>query len=244
MAFDWKGTFNRSQYERFKAYAQAQLTGIQERLNHLNAEIRRVGRFQLSYDQNGIPTAYSVDPDDSYIGKLMGVYEILGGDAFYDLKVRTVDQPVFMIKGSESSPAQLMSSGEAFGPPGLGDRFSAIYMEKARSWIGDSLQSRREYLERKIRRLIDYTDQLEAERQELVRIAASSEVEDSLAYIFTTLEQLFDDPTYRAVYDDGGSDPQGQLTSAPLAAYNPGPERAVGDYGRGPDGAFKPGEVK
>ena len=74
-------------------------------------------------------------------------------------------------------------------------------------------------------------------------ISAGSETENSLAYILTALEQLFDDPTYRAVYDDGGSDPQGQLTSAPLAAYNPGPKRAVDSYGRSPDGAFKPGSV-
>lgn len=243
MAFDWKGTFNRSQYERFKAFAQAQLASVAERTAHLDAEIRRVGLLQFAYDANGVPVSYSVDPSDSYLGRLMAVYEILGGDAFFDLKVRSTSQPVFILRGSESQPAQLMSTGEAFGPPGLGDRYSAGYMGKARAWVDDTIRTRREALERKIRRLLDYVDQLEEERQQLQTITAGSETEDSLAYIWTTLEQLFNDPTYRAVYDDQGSDPQGQLTSAPLAAYNPGPDRVVNSYGRSPDGAFKPGSM-
>jgi hypothetical protein len=243
LAWDFKGTFNRSQLERFKAFARAQLSDVSGRLNHLEFEKQRQGSVSFAYDSNGVPTSYSPDPSDSYLGKLLAAYEILGGDPFYDLKVRSRKQPVFVIRADETSPPRLMSSGEVVGTLGLADSASAYYMDQARGWVDDAIYYRRESLERKIRRTLDYVEQLEIEQEALTTISSGPDVEGSLEQLFTAIQQLMDDPSYRAAYDDKGADPQGQLTTAPLAAYSPGPNREATDYGRGPDGAFKPGST-
>lgn len=245
MSLDFKGTFNRSQFERFSAFARGQLGVVPARLKHLAAEQLRVGTLVFSYDANGKPLAYSPEPTTSYLGRLLAAYEILGGDAFYDLNVRSRAQAVFLIRGDETTPAQLMSNGEVVGTPGLGDRGTAELMGPARAWLDETLHRRREYLERKIRRLIDYADQLQMEQESLARIVLGVEAEGSLDNLLAQIQAYIDDPSYRPAYDDRGTDPDGKLTGAPLAPYSVGPDRAPTDvYGKdsGNRGVVKPGE--
>lgn len=245
MAFDFKGTLNQSQFNRFLAFAQAQLPDVAARLNHLAVEQSRLGVLAFSYDANGQPLAYSPQPANSYLGKLLASYEILGGDAFYDLNIRSMSQAVYLVRADETRPAQLMSNGEIVGTPGLGDRGTAELMDTARGWMADVLFSRREYLERKIRRCIDYGDQLQAEQNELLNVVADADQEGSLGYVLAEIQALIEDPTYRPAYDDQGADPHGKLTGAPLLPYSAGPKRTAGDvYGKdsGDRGVVKPGE--
>ena len=245
MSFDFLGTFNRSQLDRLVAWSRAQVPDIGPRINHLAAEQDRLGVLVFSYDAAGRPLAYSPQPSDSQLGRLLAAYEILGGDAFYDLNIRSASQAVFLLRADETTPAQLLSNGEIMGTPGLGDRGTAELMVPLRAWMDDVLYARREYLERKIRRLIDYGEQLQQEQVALALKAAGVDLENSLENILAQLSALVDDPTYRPAYDDKGTDPFGKLTGAPLSPYSVGPNRSPATvYGKdsGDRGVVKPGE--
>jgi len=232
MSFDYLGTFNRSQFDRVVAFARSQTALIDNRISHLEAEIRRVGTLDFAYDSDGVPTGYTTaKPANSYIAKLVGAYEVLGGDALFDLNTRSITQPVFLIKADEASPAQRLSSGEILGQPGMNDANSAERMRQMRSWLDDTLQYRREYLERKIRRALDYSDQLRAEVTMLAGIQLGSDILGSLEHVITKIQDLITDRTYQAVSDDKGTDAHGRKMTAPLAAYPAGPDRpdAVSD---------------
>lgn len=242
MAHDFLGTFNRAQFERFAAFARSQLALVEGRIQHLQAEIDRIGVLVFQYDKGGVPIGYTVDPPESYIGRLMAVYEILGGDAFYDLNVRALTQPVFLHKGSESSNPQMMSNGEILPSGALADAPSAVLMQKARGWIEDTLLYRRDNLERKIRRMVDYVDHLEEEVTLLKTIDGASTDAGSLEEIFKEIQELIDDKTYRAI--SGDSDPFGKKAYAPFAAYMPGAKGATADsYERTFDGPVEPGST-
>ncbi len=243
MSFDFKGTFNRSQFERFTAWARNQLPQVDARIAHLAAEQARIGSLVFSYDAGGVPVGFTADPPESYIGKLIGAYEILGGDVLYDLHVRSMNQPVFLVRTDETTPAQLMSNGEIVGAPGQADGESAELMTQARAWLRPVLDYRLEYVERKVRRAIDYADSLQAEMDLLALIKSDQSVEDSFEYVAATIEQLFSDSSYRAIWDDQQKDPFGKLVCAPFLPFSSGEQREANDiYGRDDLGATKPGE--
>lgn len=219
MAYEWLGTFNKSQLTRFLGFARSQLPLVEARLQHLEAEKARQGVIVFKFDQ-GVPTAFVADPPDSYLGKLLAAYEVLGGDPFLDLRARNSNQPVFVLRGNESTPAQYMSSGEVIGARGLADAASAVLMQAAKAWFEEVLQRRFGRLERKIRRTLDYSDQLQTEIDVLTRITRPAEFGESLEGLAAQLEQLIADPNYRAIYDDLGKDKFGFNTHAPFSAYD------------------------
>lgn len=231
MAFDWLGTFNRSQFERLAQYAREQLVLIDARVSHLTYEQMRIGFLQFSYDTAGKPIAYSTGSSGSgptYIGKLMAAYEAIGGDPFYDLQVRSMADPVYYMQGTETAAAKVMSNGEPIPAKGLADAPTANLLLQMRSWLGPSLD-RRAQLERKIRRMLDYSDQLGAEVAELRIIQDSLETDGSLENIINAVSQMLSDPTYRATGEDNGADPFGKLSYAPYASYEPGGARNAPD---------------
>lgn len=242
MGFDFLGTFNKSQFDRFVAFAKAQLPLIDARILHLEAEIRRVGVYVMKFDK-GKPIGYVATPSDSYLGKLTAAYEVNGGDPFYDLQIRTMSDPVFLMKGTETKAPTMMSNGEPKTAPGLADAESAIMMQKARGWLDETLRHNRDRLEHKIRRVVDYGDQLNSEIAALKLIRQGVSVDDSLENVISEVYQLFTEGKYRAIYDDKGKDPFGKLTHAPFTSYNPGGKKPPTDGPeRGDDGAFEPGE--
>ena len=244
MSFDHLGTLNKSQFDRFAAFARAQLPTVDARIAHLQREILRIGKLVFSYDDGGIPIGYTAEPRNSYVGRLVAAYEVLGGDVLYDLHVRTRAQAVFVIKADVTSSPQILSNGEVMSQAGLSDYPSARLMQSARTWLPEVLDYRREYLERKVRRAIDYIDQLNQEVDMLKLIKASDGTLNSLENIFKEMSDLFSDPTYRAISDDHGRDPFGKLTYAPFLPYEPGPKRApMNVYGRVNEGTVVPGET-
>jgi len=244
LAFDFNGTFTVSQFERLKTYVRNQMTLIDARISHLEAERGRVGSLEFAYDSGGLPTAYEGDPPQTYIGKLFGVYEALGGDVEFDLQVRGTNQPVFQLEGDETRPPQLMSNGEVIPVHGLGDAESALLVQNIRRWVSGDLQRRREVIERKIQRAIDYAEQLNTEVAELKLLKQTAETDGSLEFYITEVEALAADRQYMAVTNDvasGQKDPHGKLARAPRAAYMPGPDRGPAEsFERTLDGAVKP----
>lgn len=225
--FQFLGTFNKTQFERLVAYARSRLSLIDPRIKHLTAEIQRVGYLQFVYDKAGNPTSYSTGAQGSpttYIGKLMAAYEVLGGDPFFDLQVRSMNDPVYRLKGTEDATAKILSNGEPIPHAGLSDSPSGNAVRTIKSWLQDDLE-RLDRLERKIRRTVDYSDQLQLEIEKLESIRKSVEVDDSLENLVSFVQQLLSDPTYRAIADDRGKDPFGKFIYAPMSSYEPGGSR-------------------
>jgi hypothetical protein len=228
MPLEFKGTFNKSQFERLASFARGQLQYIDARLSHLVAEQQRVGTLLFSFDSTGVPTAYVPPDPNTYVGKLVQAYETLGGDVFYDLQVRTKANPVFLTKGDETSTPKILSNGEPLPQPGLADAPTAALVGQIRFFMEDVLVKRAN-LERKIRRSIDYVDQLQDEIDELNQVRLSIETEGSLESNINEVEQLLVDPGYLATLDDGGKDTFGKLVRAPMASYEPGGVRQPPD---------------
>lgn len=223
---DFLGTFNRSQFERLVKYARSQLVYLDARILHLTVEQQRIGFLQFAYDDAGRPISYQtgVPGFTTYIGKLMSAYEVLGGDAFYDLQVRSKSSPVYRLKGDEVATAKIMSNGEPVPQQGLADAPSGNAVRGIRSWCDDSLD-RLERLERKVRRAVDYSDQLQEEIDTLKKIRLTIETEGSLENLIATVTPMFTDSSYRAIFDDTGSDPFGKLVYAPMSSYDQGGTR-------------------
>jgi hypothetical protein len=228
MPFDLLGTFNRSQFDRLVAYARSRLVLIDARIQHLEVEMQRTGFLLFKFSTDGKPESYQTGREGSnptYIGRLMGAYEVLGGDPFFDLQVRPTTQPVSHLKGSEEATSKVLSNGEPMPHAGLLDSPSGNAVRDLKAWMVDDLD-RLERLERKIRRAVDYSDQLQTEIDQLRTIRQTVDVEGSLANLESSVQQMLSNPAYRAIADDQGKDPFGKFIYAPLSSYEPGGVRS------------------
>ena len=229
MAFDFGGTFNNHQVSRLVAFSQNQFVDAAGRVIHLSAEIARIGNIIFQYDAGGNPVSYTAGPNNSYIGKLVMVYEILGGDPLFDLQVRSQAQAVYLVgASSKTAPAQQMSSGDIVGQPGLSDALSSALVQQMKSWTEEVIQYKRENIERKVRRAIDYVDQLTAEKNLILAATSGATTSGSVANLTTQIATLLADPTYRAIYNDTTNDYHGKFAHAPFGPFNPGPNRTLG----------------
>jgi len=223
MAFDFLGTFTKSQFDRFAVWAKNQVSLIDARIAHLTAEKARIGNLAFAFDAGGIPTNIHGDFPTTYCGKLFAAYEALGGDAFYDLQVRNQGQPVFRVAGDEATESQLMSNGEVLGTAGLSDAESAEMVRQMRVWMAETTAYRRDALERKIKRALDYADQLQTEIDLLTTMKADATTGGSLSATIQDVTGLITDRQYMAASNDSKTpDPHGKMAKAPFAAYMPG----------------------
>jgi hypothetical protein len=251
--FEFKGTFNQSQFERFLAFARAQLPLVNARVNHIDAEIARIGIVFFKLDR-GVAQGYSARPSGSYLAKLLAAYEVLGGNPLIDLRLRLKTNPVHFVRGDESTGgSQYTSGGEPIGGKGLIDGPTSLLMDQARGWLDDTLHYRFARLERKIRRALDYADQLQEEKQNLVVLQLAASTEGSLEYIAARIQEHLSDPNYRPCYNDqfqGKRDPEGKLVYAKYAAYdideplfpNMGGTRTATSPQKQGSGVYEPGE--
>lgn len=228
MAFDFLGTWNKSQMDRAFAFVRSQLPLINARIEHLSAGQMRIGSVLFRYDASGGAIGCQADSDTSYMGKLFKAYQALGGDPFYDMNLRLEAQAISLTQGTEMGMPQLMTNGEVVGAPGLADGPSAETMRQALVWADTTLWYRRESLERKIRRALDYSEQLGHEIEMLQNIQASEDVSGSLQNAYQALMDMITDGGYRAVTDDHGGDALAKQTMAPFSAYDQGPDSLSG----------------
>jgi len=227
MAHDtFLGTFNKAQFDRFATFARSQLPLIQARIDHLETEQFRVGTVQFTWEQgrSGRPSSFTADPSSSHIGKLLAAYEMLGGDPFIDLRLRLRANPVFVQAGDLDVGPSVMSTGEAIGDRGLSDGTSGDLVAIAREWVDDTLRRRFSNLERKIRRAMDYSDELGVEIRRLQRARLAATSSGSFEFLAAEIDSLLNDPNYRAITTD--DDALGLLVYAPFSAYD---QPLVGD---------------
>jgi hypothetical protein len=199
----------------------------------------------FKYGQDGSLQGYTADPANSYIAKLLVAYEVQGGNPYLDLAVRARNDPVYKLRGDQGAMPQLMSNGEVIGAPGLADAASAQLMRLAREWLEGTLDARMGVLERKIRRSLDYYDQLDEEAKLLGYIVMSPDTAGSLEFVAKGIYDLFTDGTYRPIYDDHGKDPRGVLAYSPFSSYDSGPNSPAdmaNSFRRQDDGAKQKGE--
>ncbi len=224
--FDFGGTFNKSQLDRLASFVREHAHEAEAFVAHLEAELSRVGILSVIYDAAGNPIGYKASPTNSYIGRLVGAYEVMGGDVLHDLQVRPMGSPVFLVAGDEVSDPKILSNGEPVPERVLADAPSSKLVASIKRFSAGPI-ARRDYLERKVRRTIDYADQLLEQIAVLRSMAGGSEDEASLEGLVQAVNLLISDKTYRAIADDQGRDPYGKLSRAPFTSYDPGPDRTA-----------------
>jgi hypothetical protein len=171
MAFNFFGTFTTGQWQAFKAFTQIQRKELVLRQQWLQKQLIMNGIFSTEYDGPN-PVSFSASAG-SYAAKLLSAYKILGGVPEQDMLLRTRDKPVFKTKGTnivDQSPGQteggysdVYSNGRRERGSQRFDRDLGLLVERLKDWQLESIKLKREKLEFKIKRAMDYSDQLKQE---------------------------------------------------------------------------------
>ncbi len=143
------------------------------------------GVFVTDYE-GPMPVAFAAS---GYAGKLLKAYRILGGNPEKDMLLRTRDLPVykersFSVSAEEGNVSGGFSDVYTSGRRERGgqrfDRDLGLKVEKVKNWQLDAIKMKRERLEMKIKRALDYSDQLKVEIELLGKLISDT-AEESLA---------------------------------------------------------------
>ena len=120
-----------------------------------------------------MPLSYDVAPPNSYAAKLMVAYRALGGVPEKDFLLRTMDQPVYLNRVDNISPnegsnptsgySDTFTNGRRIRGSQRFDRDIGTKVDKLKAPFLESIKHKREHLEFKIKRALDYSDQLQNE---------------------------------------------------------------------------------
>jgi hypothetical protein len=188
MAFNFFGTFTRAQWREFKDFIEVQRTELYARRNWLDSEISRTGQVSCSYDDEGNPVSFEASPK-TYIGKLLLAYRILGGIPENDMLLRTRDQVVYLKQGIDEDDRPEYSNGRLNRGTQRFDRSLGLSVESLKRWQIESIKSKRESLEFKIKRAMDYADQLQQELSMIDGMLSSFAVENQLLEVELLMNQ-------------------------------------------------------
>jgi hypothetical protein len=171
MAFNFFGTFTTGQWEELKNFTEIQQVDLYQRKLWISRELARAGVFVTQYDGN-TPVAFAA-VSGSYADKLLQAYRILGGVPERDMLLRTSDQPVFAVRGAPLTVdtnsevgggyADSYSNGRRDRGSQAFDRDLGLLVDQLKSWQREAIKLKREHLEFKIKRALDYADQLQQE---------------------------------------------------------------------------------
>ncbi len=233
MAFNFYGTFTTGQFLKLQEFAKIQERDLLKRKNYLEACLLRNGVFITDYDpQTYFPLKFEVTKN-TYASKLMLAYKSLGGNPEQDMMLRTSDKPVYLTRGtnissdgsdSRSGYSDLFTNGRRARGSQRFDRDVGIQVQNLKNWQLESIKKKREQLEYKIKRALDYSDQLQREitlietmlnqdgektvddlinKVRLVssRTGAQNIVEDLLDFFGLNIGQIFD-PTNVSDYEN------------------------------------------
>lgn len=170
MSFSFLGTWTTGQFEQLRKFAKVQEQDLKKRAEFLRRKLSDNGIFVTEYDEASYhPIRYSVTPF-SYASKLFQAYRALGGHPETEFLLRTRDQPVFLTRGTSintedssdttSGYSDTYSNGRRYRGSQRFDRDVAVQVEKFKGWQLEVIKRKREHLEYKIKRAIDYSDQL------------------------------------------------------------------------------------
>lgn len=146
------------------------------------------GVFTTDYE-GSVPALFSAS---GYAGKLLKAYRILGGNPEKDMLLRTRNLTVYKERSFSVSVAK--EGGVSGGFSDLytssrrergGQRFDrdlGIKVMKVKEWQLGAIKMKRERLEIKIKRALDYSDQLEVEIELIEKLLSEEEEGVSLAF--------------------------------------------------------------
>src|SRR5512135_2597198 len=213
MAFNFYGTFTTGQWEELRQFALIQAPDIGARIAWLSRELSTVGIFSTLYDPDtNLPQSFTVTPVTSHGAKLLQAYRALGGFPERDFLLRTSDQPVFLMPGppidtnDASGVAQLgfsdqFSNGKQYRGNQRFDRDLGYPIERFKKWQLEAIKQKREHLEYKIKRALDYSDQLSIEKDFLSAMIIPGTTTDVQGQI-ANLVALFHRPGAMNVVND------------------------------------------
>lgn len=178
--FNFFGTFTTGQYNEFTAFLAVQKADLKARKAWLSAQLDRNGHFSTDYDDaTKLPMpfdpetgtgGFTCSPANSYGAKLLEAYRILGGVPEDDMLLRTSDDPVFLLSGTEDDPddetsgySTVYSNGRVDRGGTRFDRDLGLKVMRLKLPFLEVIKHKRERLEFKIKRALDYSDQLESE---------------------------------------------------------------------------------
>lgn len=178
MAFNFFGVMTSGQWEAFKAFARIQRVDVELRVAWLQKQLSMNGLFITEYD-GPTPVKFSATAG-SYAAKLISAYRVLGGVPERDMLLRTSDKPVFKTKAQNISTttagqtdggfSDVYSNGRRDRGVQRFDRDLGLRVERMKSWQLEAVKAKREALEFKIKRALDYSDQLQKEISFLTQV--------------------------------------------------------------------------
>ena len=174
MAYNIYGTFSLGQFEQLRIFAKVQERDLNSRVVWLSAALQRNGLFTTSYNQQtNMPLSYDVAPPNSYAAKLLVAYRALGGVPETDFLLRTMNMPVFLNRVDNISPnegsnptsgySDTFTNGRRIRGGQRFDRDVGVKVDRLKSPFLEAIKHKREHLEFKIKRALDYSDQLQSE---------------------------------------------------------------------------------
>jgi hypothetical protein len=174
----------------FRDFAMVQRTELEARARWLLAEVARTGTVQCVYDEDGvIPVSFSAAPN-TYIWKLLLAYRTLGGVPENDMLLRTRDNVVFLGRGASMDDKPGYSNGRLNRGGQIFDRDLGLAVEAMKKWQLEAVKTKRERLEYKIKRALDYADQLQ-EEYNLIQglVSGVYDLDDQISKVETTMSE-------------------------------------------------------
>ena len=173
--------FTTGQFNEFIDFSKIQEQDVRDRITWLKRQLDLNGSFSTVYDDDDTnPVSFSCGPPYSYGAKLLQAYKILGGSPEKDMLLRTSDKPVYLTRGVNiddnptSGYSETFSNGRRFRGNQRFDRDIGLKVQKLKSWQLEIIKRKREHLEFKIKRCLDYSDQLQIEVNTLSRMIDDS----------------------------------------------------------------------
>lgn len=205
MAFDFLGTFSRSDYEHLYAYAEAHLANVDPRIAYLKSAIERLGWIEYGFDEEGTRVDYVVRPVNSMLAKYARAYEYYGGD-LNRLQIRSRGDWIFMTKGEFDLGDSRPATG---GRPSEGDykrsnrRYNddvpGNYIHSTKDWVLPSIKRRLEDLEFRIKRMVDLSDQ---HIEEIILLVKRSVGVETLEDLRSDIEYFIGSPDFNSVSEE------------------------------------------
>lgn len=166
MAFNFYGTYTSGQYNELKKFTKMQMVHIKKRISHLEYLKAKNGTLKMTFDNNNYPTKYEA-AKGTYLNKLLIAMEGLGGITTNTFRVS--NEVTYLEKGAPLSESNVdymsgygsrMSNGKRIHNTRL-DFEKGIKVSALKQFMLPAIKRKRELIEYKIKKAIDYSEQLQ-----------------------------------------------------------------------------------
>lgn len=210
MAFSFYGLMTTGQWQAFKAFSGIQRLELVQRRTWLQKQLLMVGVFSTEYDGPN-PVSFTASAG-SYAAKLLAAYRVLGGVPEDDMLLRTRDKPVFKTKSQNVNTgpdgtvdggfSDVYSNGRRDRGTQRFDRDLGLRVDRLKDWQLEAIKAKRERLEFKIKRALDYSDQIQQEIGLITSLLGDETAVGSVDYQVLQVETEMATPGTMNVVDD------------------------------------------